>query len=82
MTPEQIKTKLEGLKQEAEQALTESSRKEGQLDEVKSTLQKDFEIETLEQAQDELAQIDEEIKSIEKEIQQDYDNLTKEFGLE
>lgn len=82
MTPEQIKVKLESWKSEAEQALTESSRKEGQLDEIKSTIEKEFEIHTLEEAQDELKESQVQIDSLEKEIQDDFDALVNNFGLD
>jgi hypothetical protein len=82
MTPDEIKTKLEKLKKEADGALIEKSKKEGQLVEIKSALKNTFNLDTFEDAEIRLNQLDEKIPILVLEIQTEYTELLNEFGLE
>lgn len=81
MTPEQIKTKLEGLQKEANSALTEKARKEGQIVEIDKNLAENYGLHSISDVDAELAKLDSEISVLESKINSDYETLIKDFRL-
>lgn len=81
MTPEQIKTKLEGFQKEANEALTDKARKEGQIVEIDKNLAENYGLHSIGEVDSELTKLDSEISVLEAKINSDYENLIKDFGL-